>query len=142
MSKSTHTNMAGCSRCGIKHTRPVSNRCKRLLNISAPVVSETHQEDQADISQQADQQATGSQQSLGQSASSAGTGSKTSQVESKLDLILKKMDELENKNNLLERRLDKHPHTSVTTSRLSHSSPKRSHVCSGQCEPKLATKPR
>ena len=108
MSKSTYTNMAGCSRCGIKHTRPVGNRCKRLLNISAPVVSERQQDDQADISQQADQQATGSQHVLGESASSAGTGSKTSKVESKLDLMLKKMDELENKNNQLERRLDKH----------------------------------
>ena len=142
MSKSTHTNMAGCSRCGIRHTRPVGNRCKRLLNVSAPVGSETHQEDQADTSQQADQQATGSQQSLGESAASAATGSKTSQVESKLDLILKKMGELEDKNNQLERRLDKHPQTSGTTSRLSHSSPKRSHICSGQCEPKLTTKPR
>ena len=141
MSKSTHTNIAGCSRCGIRHTRPVGNRCKRLLNVSAPVGSETHQEDQADTSQQADQQATGSQQSLGESASYVGAGSKTSQVESKLDLILKKMGELEDKNNQLERRLDKHPQTSGTTSRLSNSSPKRSHICSGQCKPKLTTKP-
>ena len=139
MSKSTHTNMAGCSRCGIRHTRPVGNRCKRLLNVSAPVVSETHQDNQADTSQQADQRATESQQPLGESALSVGTGSKTSQVESKLDLILKKMDELENKNNQLEKRLNQ---TSSTTSRLSHSSPKCSHICSGQCESKLATKPR
>ena len=138
----THINMAGCSRCGIRHTRPVGNRCKRLLNVSAPVVSETHHEDQTDTNQQADQQTAGSQQSLGESALSVGMGSKTSQVESKLDLILKKMDVLESKNNQLEKRLDKHHQTSSPTSRLSHSSPKRSNICSGQCEYKLTTKPR
>ena len=136
MSKSTFTSMVSCSRCGIKHSRPVGNRCKRILNISAPVVSDMQQDDQENISQQADQQASGSHHLSGACASSPGTGLKTSQVESELDLILKKMDELENKNHQLEMRLDACPHPSGTTSRLSHSSPKRSQTCFAQCDSK------
>ena len=37
MSQST----ANCAKCGIKHSRPVGVRCKRFLNVSAPV-TESH----------------------------------------------------------------------------------------------------
>ena len=120
----------------------MGNRCKQILNISAPVVSDIQQDDQENISQQGDQQASGNHHLCGASVSSSGTGSKTSQVESKLDLILKKIDELENKNHQLEKRLNEQSHPSGTTSRLSHSSPKHSHICLGQCESKPASRPR
>ena len=118
----------------------MDNRCKRTLNVCAPVVSDIQQDDQVNISQQTDHQESGSHQSLAEAASSAGTESKTSQVESKLDLILKKMNQLENKNYQLEKRLGERPHPSGATSRLSHSSPKHSHTCLGQCEHKPSSK--
>ena len=136
MSKSTHSNLAACSKCGIKHMRTVGIRCKRLLNISAPVVSDLQGDDQVNTSQQSVHEETAT------STSSEGRESKSSQVESKLDLILKKMSELENKNHLLEKRLDERPHPSGSRLRLSHSSPKRSHACSRQCEHKPASKSR
>ena len=97
--------MTGYSRRGIKHTHPVGNRCKRILNISVPVVSDIQQDDRANQSQEPGQQASGSNRLLSDSASSSGTGSKTSRVESKLDLILKKMESLESKNTNLRRGL-------------------------------------
>ena len=29
--------LANCTKCGVKHSRPVGIRCKRQLNISAPL---------------------------------------------------------------------------------------------------------
>ena len=96
-----------CSKCGKKHFRPVGNRCKCLLNISAPVVV-VGQEDSVNAthhsSQQMDRRNAGSnaEQSLGVGAHS----SKTDNLDTKLDLILKKMQDLEDKNEQLERKIN------------------------------------
>ena len=53
-------------------------------------------------------------------------------MESKLDLILKKMEQLEEKNTELKMKLHKQS-TAKSTSKPSHSSPKSSHRCSTSC---------
>ena len=55
-----------------------------------------------------------------------------SQVDSKLNLILKKRQNLEDKNQRLEERFLQQE-AGVATSRVSHSSPKRSHTCTNVC---------
>ena len=96
------SSIAHCTRCGTKHARPVGARCKTNLNVSAPVFSDSmgadQQQDQGSILQQAS--------SNGATSASSSTKDPVSQVESKLDLILQKMHELENKNSTLEKRLD------------------------------------
>ena len=45
MALKNSTSTETCSKCGVKHSRPVGVRCKRTLNISAPTIRETHSSD-------------------------------------------------------------------------------------------------
>ena len=128
-------NIANCAKCGIKHTRPVGVRCKRLLNVSAPV-TESHLSMDSDsfiaLNQLAEQQQeSGSTSTSSKQSATDTTSVAANKVEAKLDLILKRMDELESKNQELEQQVGikkatRKPH-------ISHSSPKRSHTCSKTC---------
>ena len=132
------SSIAHCTRCGTKHARPVGARCKTNLNVSAPVFSDSlgadQQQDQGSILQQASS-------NVATSASSS-TKDPVSQVESKLDLILQKMHELENKNSRLEKRLDEQSVSAGSKPRPSHSSPKRSLRDSARCDPGFHRKRR
>ena len=48
-------NLAYCSKCDKKHSRPVGNRCKRLFNLSAPAMS-ADQEDSVNATHRSVQQ--------------------------------------------------------------------------------------
>ena len=91
-----------CTKCGIKHSRPVGVRCKKLLNNSAPVVESNSELDSDSFiapNQQAAQQAAPGSSSSGSSAASAAGSSHTASanMEAKLYLILKRMDALADK---------------------------------------------
>ena len=97
-------NIANCAKCRIKHTRPVGVRCKRLLNVSAPV-TESHLSMDSDSfiapnQLAAQQQESGSTSSSSKQSATGTTSVAVNKVEAKLDLILKCMDELESKNRL------------------------------------------
>ena len=72
---------------GIKHSRPVVVRCKRQLNVSAPALhsGSNHSDDVQDVIPPLDG-AIGDNLPEADAASSAGAN--TSQMNSKLDLIL------------------------------------------------------
>ena len=131
-------NIAHCTRCGLKHARPVGARCKTNLNVSAPAFTDALGEEQ--------QQDQGSNLHP-ESSNVVTTQSSTikdpaSQVESKLDLILHKMHELENKNSRLEKRLDEQSMSAGSKPQPAHSSPKRSHRCSARGDPGFHRKRR
>ena len=111
-----------CKKCGIKHSRPVGSRCKRL-DISAPLpsASSTVQDagDDSDISTDA--------QVVHQSQQSVAGG-----IESKLDMLLKRMDSLEQNNLQIQREVRANKDDSKT-SKLAHSSPNKKHKCSRVC---------
>ena len=65
-----------------------------------------------------------------------------SQVESKLNLIQQKMQELESKNLRLKKRLDQQRLPVNSNSQPTHSSPKRSHKCSSQGDSRAFKKKR
>ena len=118
-------NLVYCSKCGNKHSRPVGNRCKRMLNTSAPAVAASQENSVSAThlsSQKMDRRDTGSNPNhlLGEAAHS----SKTDNVDTKLDLILRKMQDLEEKNEQLERKINQQEPI-VSSSRFSHSSPAR-----------------
>ena len=99
---STKMAMADCSKCGIKHARPVGVRCHRNFDISAPPA-----EGYSTLAEEVNP----SMPSIVQPSTSAGSSdtnmsstlstSMAGQVQSKLDLILKKMEDLETKNSEL-----------------------------------------
>ena len=132
--------VAECSKSGIRHTRPVGVRCRRDLNVSAPVA----EADQSSIRVNFQDHPSTSQPNKLSSLLSPqiwpiiwglvfGFHSLSqSQMETKLDLILKKMDQLEAKNSELEKKFHKQS-TIRPASKLSHSSLKRSHRCSTSC---------
>ena len=120
--------MAHCTKCGINHARPVGARFKRNLNVSAPVFTET-QEVVEQLHDQAPEQRHASSNNVA-SASTSINEDAASQVESKLDLIPQNMQELENENSRLEKRLDEQ-HLSVGLKpQPTYNSPKCSHKCS------------
>ena len=135
MSASQNAAQANCTKCGIKHSRPVGVRCKRLLNISAPVMDSNSELDSDSFiapNQAAAQPASGSSSSGSSSASASGCAQTASvNMEAKLDLILKRMDALENKNLQLEQKVGST--RQLEKSQISHSSPKKSHICSRSC---------
>ena len=124
--QSKNTGIASCTKCGIKHKRPVGIRFKRLLNASAPLLDVlSHREDVAS-------------HSLAESGSNGSMPSKSStvsgaQVESKLDLILKKVDLIELENRELEQKISQSKSKHKSGAMLSHRSPKKSHKCSKTC---------
>ena len=128
-------NIANCAKCGIKHTRPVGVRCKRLLNVSAPV-TESHSSMDSDSFIAPNQLAVQQQEAGSTSSSSKQSGTDTTpgaatKVEAKLDLILKRMDKLESKKQELEQQVAIKKKT--RKHHISHSSPKNSHTCSKAC---------
>ena len=127
MSKQTQGgNIAHFSRCGLKHARPVDARCKTNLNVSAPAFTDGLGEEQQQH-QGSNLHPAGSNVVM---AEGSATKDPASQVESKLDLILQKMHELENKNSRLEKRLDEQSMSAGLKPQPVHSSPKRSLRCS------------
>ena len=105
MSQST----ANCTKCGIKHSRPVGVRCKRLLNVSAPV-TESHSSMDSDSfiapnQLAAQQHVSGSTSSSSKQSATSTSSVAATKMEAKLDLILKRMDELESKNQSWNNRL-------------------------------------
>ena len=127
--------MADCSKCGIKHEWPVGIRCHRNLNVSAPP---------ADGYSRQDEEVNPSMPSIAQPSTSAGTSdtsmsstlstSMAGQVQTKLDLILKKMEDLETKNSELEHKLESRTAGSVTRCvKVTHNLPKPSHKCNDSC---------
>ena len=123
---SQNANLVFCSKCCLKHPRPVGNRCKRSLNVSAPVVA-ADQVDSVNTSHVPVQQDNRGDLglNLGEASGSSTSSSKPSNLDTKLDLILKKMQDLEDKNELLERKIDQQDPI-VSSSRFSHSSPAKS----------------
>ena len=123
------------AKCGIKHSRPVGVRCKRLLNVSAPV-TESHSSMDSDSfiapnQLAAQQHASGSTSSSSKQSVTSTSSVAATKMEAKLDLILKRMDELESKNQELEQQVS----IKMATRRhhISHSSPTKSHTCSKAC---------
>ena len=128
-------NIANCAKCGIKHTRSVGVRCKRLLNVRAPV-TESHSSMDSDSFIAPNQLAVQQQESESTSSSSkqsvtGTTPGAATKVEAKLDLILRRMDELESKNQELEQQFAAKKKTRYH--HISHSSTKKSHTCSKAC---------
>ena len=126
-SKSSQT-IAYCSKCGIKHTRPVGVRCQKDLNSSAPA-PDLHMSASSDMGSNPQPVTTGSLTTI-----TTQNGSKENQgsLDNKLDLILKKMDRLEQKNLELESKLQDKS-VAASSASLTHSSPKKSHNCGRQC---------
>ena len=138
MSQST----ANCTKCGIKHSIPVGVRCKRLLNVSAPV-TESHSSMDSDSfiapnQLAAQQQVSGSTSSSSKQSATSTSSVATTKMEAKLDLILKHMDELESKNQELEQQVSSKK--APRRHHISHSSPKKSHTCSKACSSHRSSK--
>ena len=95
-------------------------------------VVETHLTDHSDAQDQV---------SASRSSGAGVTAPHLSQMESKLDLILKKVQSLEDRNQELEKRVNSHQ-SRRSVSHVSHSSPKRPLKCSKNCEYKQAKKGR
>ena len=122
---SSSQSVANCTKCGIRHPRPVGVRCRRNLNSSAPVA------DPGNDSLHVEFQTLPGPSQAGTSTPPQTRAANTSAMDSKLDLILKKMEQLEAKNAELELKFQQPKHKSAAS--LTHSSPKRSHKCSSAC---------
>ena len=98
------------------------------MNLSAPVITDSQEEVEGleqhslGLAQQSSSKAAGT---VAVDASVEGNTSKVSLVESKLDLILKKVQDLENKNLKLEQKLQDHQPSAEKVRKFAHSSPKR-----------------
>ena len=115
---------ATCSKCGFKHTRPVGVRCKRAFNSSAPTLRDTNNSDEEVVAENSKQLNTAA--ATGQAIASGDTvASNSSQVDTKLDLILKKVQDIEAKNQQLEQQLHRQRSKVSSKPHFSHSSPKR-----------------
>ena len=113
--------VATCTKCKIRHERPVGTRCKRALNMD-------NAEDNS-ITASRDDQQDAVQDNLAQTPNNsrqqediASDASKSRQIESKLDLLLTKMVQLEENNKALEKKVDKQGKQLAGASSLSHSS--------------------
>ena len=124
--------------CGTKHPRPVGNRCIITLNVSAPNITE-HQSSEEESNDSITQTRNAAQGDTSEPAVPQG-GPQLSQMETKLEMILKKMQNLEHKNQALEQQFA--AQEVATSSILSHSLPKRSHKCSKACPASAAKKRR
>ena len=132
--------MAECTKCRIRHTRPVGVRCRRNLNSSAPVVESVHDSVHMDLQSQPGSSQGHRSTSVAPTHSTSPSGRADAStthpdkdpMDSKLDLILRKMEKLEEKNSELERKFHGRS-PSKSTSRVTHSSPKRTHKCSTSC---------
>ena len=125
MLKSSNTGtVAQCNKCGLKHQRPVGVRCRRNLNVSAPLLMEVHDEQPEQQSSIVAEQPKAAVASVSEGPANVNS-SKASQVESKLDLILQKVQDLENKNIQLEQKLHDQQAPAIRAAGPVHSSPKR-----------------
>ena len=104
---SNKVDMTDCSKYGIKHVHPVGIRCHRNLNISVPpdgylrLNEEATNPSMANVAQPLT--STGISDA---STSSALSTSMAGQSQSKLDPILKNMEDLETKNSELDYKLE------------------------------------
>ena len=88
--KQLRLTLANCTKCGTKHSRPVGVRCKRQLNVSAPVSHPASSQSDGDPDDTPLEGAAGSNPPVGDTAlSTISVSANTSQMNSKLDLILK-----------------------------------------------------
>ena len=131
------SSVASCSSCGTRHPRPVGNRCKITLNVSAPNITEHRSSEESNDS--ITQTRNAAQGDTSEPAVPQG-GPQLSQMETKLEMILKKMQNLEQKNQALEQQFA--AQEVATSSILSHSLPKPSHKCSKVCTASAAKKRR
>ena len=130
-SKASQTT-AHCSKCGYKHNRPVGVRCQKDLNSSAPAPY-LHTSTSSRVGSNPQPSVdTGPGDSLVHQDAHNGATSNQGSLNNKLDLILKKMDRLEQKNLELESKLQDRSVASSSAS-LTHSSPQKSHSCGKQC---------
>ena len=120
----TAESKAACSKCGFKHNRPVGIRCKRALNSSAPTLRDANNSDEEGVAERSQQLNT--EAVPGQAVASGDSmASSSNQVDSKLDLILKKVQDIEAKNQQLEQQLHRQRSKVSSKPHFSHSSPKR-----------------
>ena len=106
---------ASCSKCGISHVRPVGVRCKRVLNIIALPIRDNHSSDEElhAVDNQTPSQSDVQDQVAAPSLSGANAATPPlSQMESKLDLILKKVQSLEQRTRKRRRRWSHTGHVS------------------------------
>ena len=100
-------NIAYCARWGKKHTRPVKIQCRRDLNTSAPVTLDTQTSQELAALVLDNDGATGGSPRGNVNVNHAeAEKDPDAEMASKLDLILRKMSEIEEKNNRLEKRPD------------------------------------
>ena len=116
-----------------------------MLNTSAPVLDSNSELDSDSFiapNQLAAQQALPGSSSSGSSSTSASACAQaaSANMEAKLDLILKRMNALENKNLQLEHQVG--ARKPLDRSQISHSSPKKSHICSRSCAASHTAKSR
>ena len=123
--KQTHLPVGNCTKCGFTHSKPVGVRCKRQLNISVPAI-QSGSNQSGDIQDVTPPLEMPNLPAVDTAHSISSSSVNTSQVNLKLDLILKK---IENKNVELENK--------ITTMRSEkpavnpvHSSPEKSYKCS------------
>ena len=94
---SSTQSVANRTKCGIRHPRPVGVRCRRNLNSSAPVVDSDHSSLHVEFQNLPGPSHAGTStipRTRAANASVASEADKNSQMQmdSKLDLILKKME--------------------------------------------------
>ena len=133
---SSTQSVANCTKCGIRHPRPVGVRCRRNLNSSAPVVDSVHSSLHVEFQNLPGPSHAGTSippqtRIADVPATSDPDNNSQIQMDSKLDLILKKMEQIEAKNAELELKI--HQPIISSAAALTHSSPKRSNKCSSAC---------
>ena len=117
--------VANCTKCGVRHLRPVGVRCYRNLNSSAPVVDLDHSSLPMEFQNLPGPSHSGTStptQTRAANTSAASEAEKNSQiqVDSKLDLILKMMEQIEAKNAELELKIQQPIVNSAASLRTAH----------------------
>ena len=126
---------AHCTKCGLKHVRPVGTRCNRILNqsIVAANSSDLMDSDDPDLPTPGQQPRSSGSSTTGSNNSQSQAGPSSSSMDKKLDLILERMEHLEKKNQQLEQKVEQNAKVKPC---VLHSSPKRSHHCQDVCRPR------
>ena len=120
--------MADCKKCAIKHHRPVGVRCRQNFNSSESIIDLYRQNNLTHDKLLSQQQEVHVLQGRASNQCQMFKQLNGANLESKLDSILKKMEQCESKNFELEKR-SLSSQSSRNSSRISHSSPKKSHNC-------------
>ena len=118
---------AHCSKCGLKHERPVGVRYNRILNQSVPIIAANSSDlidDHPDLPTPGQPCRSSKSATTGSASSHNQVSAYSSSVDKKLDLLLERMEYLERKNLQLEQKVDQKVKTKTC---IVHSSPKRLH---------------